>query len=47
MTQMNLSHRNRITGIENRPVVAKGWGAREGWSWRLGLAGVGFYMWIG
>ena len=35
---------NRLTGIENKPVVAKGSGLGEGWSGRLGLADVSFYI---
>ena len=38
---------NGITHIENRLVVAKGEGLREGWSGRLGLADVSFSIWNG
>ena len=45
MTQMNLSvKQNRLTDRENRLVVVKGRGLGEGWSGRLGLADVSFYI---
>ena len=41
MAQMNLfMKQNRITDIQNRLVVANG----EGWSGKLGLADVSFYI---
>ena len=41
MAQMNLfMKQNRIADIQNRLVVTKG----EGWSGRLGLADVSFYI---
>ena len=46
MAQMNLSgNRNRVTGIENRCVIAK---AREvggvGWTGSLGLVDANYYI---
>ena len=38
MTQMNLSIRNRLTGIENRLVVAKGEERGGGMGWDLGIS---------
>ena len=38
MTQMNLRNRNRITDIENRPVVAKGEGVGGGMEWEVGVS---------
>ena len=44
MAQMFLQDRNRLTDIENRPVVAKGEGEGEGVGWmgRLGLVGANY-----
>ena len=45
MVQMNLStNRNRLTDIENRPVVTKGEGERVGWTGSLGLVDVNYYI---
>ena len=43
----NLKHdtnRNRLTDIENRLVVAKGWGMGERWSGRSGLEDISFFI---
>ena len=37
MAQRNLSIEKKITGLENRLVVAKGYGEGVGWIGRLGL----------
>ena len=38
MAQMNLSNRNRLTDIENRPVVAKGKGKGSGMDEEFGVS---------
>ena len=43
MTQMNLSTKQNY-GQKRTNVVAKGVGVEEGWSGRLGLADVSFYI---
>ena len=47
MTQMSFSRKHRQTHIEKRRVVAKGEGVGEGWSWRLELADISYYLWNG
>ena len=45
MTQMNLSTKQkRLTDIENRPAVGKGWRCVGGIEWELGLADVNYYI---
>ena len=44
MTQMNLSMKQKQNHKQNRLVVAKGEGLGEGWSGRLKLADVSFYV---
>ena len=38
MTNEHLQNRNRLTNLENRLVMAKGEGVREGCTGNLGLA---------
>ena len=43
-TNEHLQNRNRTVDIENRLLVAKRMVLGEGWSGRLGLADVTFYV---
>ena len=38
MTQMNLSMKQKHTGIENRPVAAEGLGGTGGVGWELEIS---------
>ena len=39
-----ILERERLTDIENKPVVAHGDGERRGWTGSLGLADANYYM---
>ena len=44
MTQVKLRNRNRLTGPENRLVVAKGEGGGRGMDWEFGLVDTNYYI---
>ena len=47
MAQLNLSTEKKIMDLENRLVVAKGYGEGEGWTGSLVLIDADYYLWNG
>ena len=47
MAQMNFSIEKKLMDLENRFVVAQGWGEVMGWTRNLGLIDVSYCLWNG